>query len=342
MKHIVTIGGGIAGIEASDVLAEMGYKVTLVEKEKSLGGNVSKWSYLFPNMRPIGEIEDYMKSKYDSNRFTVIKNTEVNQIKRKKDKLEVSAGDELKLIADSVIVATGFEVFDAKRKEEYGYKIYDNVITSVDLENMLKNGKNITTPTGKIPKKIAFIHCVGSRDEKSGNHYCSKLCCVTSVKQAIEMNEILPDAEIYCLYIDLRMYGLEFEELYLKAQKQHNIQFIRGKLSEAAENMDKTILIKAEDTLSGYPIKMNVDLVVLLVGMESGKNTQQIGKCANLSFNSNRFLQPVDPHLARNNSSQAGIFLAGTCSSPMSVKETLDNARSAAVEVHKYLMNSDH
>ena len=90
------------------------------------------------------------------------------------------------ITAHAILLATGFDIFDASKKEEYGYGIYDNVITSVDLEQAFNSGK-VVTAQGKTPKRIGFIHCVGSRDEKAGNPHCSKVCCVTAVKQAIEV-----------------------------------------------------------------------------------------------------------------------------------------------------------
>ena len=226
---------------------------------------------------------------------------------------------------------------DARRKEEYGYKIYDHVITSADLEQLLLPGGDLTVAAGKNPKRIAFVHCVGSRDEKTGNHYCSKVCCITGVKQAIELKKRLPEAEIYCFYMDLRMYGKHFEELYREAQEKYDIQFIRGRLSEASEKIDKSLLIKSEDTLSGRPLKMNVDLLVLLVGMEAGKGTTVAAATCGIGCEESGFLKTTDSFLKSNFSEQEGIFLAGSCTAPMTINDTILHARSAAIEVDNWL-----
>jgi len=336
-KNILTIGGGVAGIEASNILAGMGYSVSIVEKEVTLGGKVNQWHKLFPDLRDASDINDYLKKRVKQPEIMVFTNTEITSVKKTDDGFYAKSNRAVGFEAHAILLATGFDVFKAERKEEYGYTIYDNVITSVDLEKQFKKGGAIHTTGGKTPKRVAFIHCVGSRDAKTGNHYCSKVCCVTGVKQAIELSHLLPDAEIFCFYMDLRMYGLEFEELYKSAQEKHNIQFIRGRLSEASENIDNTILIKCEDTLSGRPLKMNVDLVVLLVGMEAGSGTHAAGELCKLNFQENNFLACSDIHLGRNCSSREGIFLAGSCIGPMSIPETLDNARSAALEIHKFL-----
>jgi heterodisulfide reductase subunit A len=336
VKNIVVIGGGIAGIEVASSLSGLGYEVTLMEKNPELGGKLLYYDCLFPNFRPASDICDYIFHKCRNNGFDIHTNTEIIDISRKDGKFLIRAKNDKTYRSDTVVITTGFDFFDASKKQEYGYRVYENVITSVDLEEKFKSRKKITTSNGKIPEQIAFIHCVGSRDEKSGNHYCSKVCCITGVKQAIELSELLPDAEIYCFYMDLRMYDQGYEELYRSAQENYNIQFIRGRLSEASENIDESLLIKAEDTLSGRPLKMNVDLLILLVGMEPGAGTVKLGQSCNLVFDSNGFIRSYDPHTKRNCSSEKGIFLAGTCSCPMSVNDTLENARSAVMEIHNY------
>jgi heterodisulfide reductase subunit A2 len=337
VKNVVVLGGGIAGIETSSMLSGLGYNVTLVEKTDSLGGKARKWDHLFPDLKPASEILNYLDDKCRKGNFAIQKNTNIEKVFPLNGKWHIKTDNNQVLESDAVVVATGFEVFDARRKEEYGYNIYDNVITSADLEEKFKTGKLVTTRNGDIPKRIGIIHCVGSRDEKSGNQYCSKVCCITGVKQAIELHKMYPDTEIYCFYMDLRMYGQSYEELYREAQEQHTIQFIRGRLSEVSEKIDKSLLLKAEDTLSGRPLKMTVDLLVLLVGMEPGKGTKTIGNICNLEFGSDGFLKTMDPHTGNNRSVQKGIFLAGTCICPMSINDTLANARSAALEVHQYL-----
>jgi len=339
MKHIVIIGGGIAGIEAACALTDAGHWVTVIEKDAHVGGKLNNWSFLFPDSTPVETITDSLFSKFREKDFSFLPNTEIRKIDRTNSKFSIETSENQQLEADAIVLATGYEVFDARRKEEYGYTIYDHVITSNDLEQLFKPEGKINEAFGKPPKRIAFVHCVGSRDEKSGNHYCSKLCCITGVKQAIQLKKCFPEAEIFCFYIDLRMYDKHFEELYRQAQEKYDIQFIRGRLSEASEKMDKTIHIKAEDTLSGRPLKMNVDLVVLLVGMEAGKGTTSIARLCQVCSEESGFLKTTDSFLKSNYSNQEGIFLAGSCTAPMSVHDTVLHARSAALEVNNWLRN---
>jgi heterodisulfide reductase subunit A len=338
-KTILTIGAGIAGIEASSVLSGLGYRVILVEKDMKIGGKVNNYYHLFPNGRPADEVRNYIDEKCQKHDFTIYKNTEIKGIKKTSGKFSLTTSHDDVLKADAVILANGFDYFEAQRKEEYGYKIYDNVITSVDLEEKLRMGFPITTKNGETPKRIGFVHCVGSRDEKSGNHYCSRICCVTGVKQAMELNKMYPGADIYCFYIDLRMYSVEFESIYRNAQEQFGIQFIRGKVSEVSENSDGYLQVKAEDTLIGRPLKMEMDLLVLLVGMTASQNSNQLKSIAGIETNKHNFFQSNDWQLHKNHSSQPGIFLAGACNGPMSIDESIEHARSAAIEVHNYLSN---
>lgn len=337
MKHVVIIGGGIAGMEIACALSDAGHWVTVIEKDTKVGGKLNNWSYLFPDFTPVDKIKDALQEKCREKDFSILIQTEVSTIRRKNGKFNIETSGEQHLEADAVVVATGYEIFDARRKEEYGYKIYDHVITSADLEQLLLPEGDLSVAAGKNPKRIAFVHCVGSRDEKSGNHYCSKVCCITGVKQAIELKKRLPEAEIYCFYMDLRMYGKHFEELYREAQEKYDIQFIRGRLSEASEKIDKSLLIKSEDTLSGRPLKMNVDLLVLLVGMEAGKGTATAAAACGIGCEESGFLKTTDSFLKANFSEQEGIFLAGSCTAPMSVNDTILHARSAAQEVNNWL-----
>jgi heterodisulfide reductase subunit A len=339
MKSVVVIGGGVAGIETASALSDFGHNVVLVEKTDYIGGKVLKWDHLFPDLKSASELENYLDVKCREGNFAVQKNTTIAHASQSNGKWMLRTDNDRVLETDAIVVATGYEVFDASRKEEYGYNIYDNVITSADLEEKLKSGKAITTRAGYLPEKIGIIHCVGSRDEKSGNHYCSKVCCITGVKQSIELHKLLPEAEIYCFYMDLRMYGQYYEELYREAQEMHKIQFIRGRLSEVSENIDNRLLIKAEDTLSGRPLKMSVDLLVLLVGMEPGKGTKSIAGICGLEPGKDGFLKTSDMHFGNNKTDKKGIFLAGSCICPMSINDTISNARSAALEVHNYLQS---
>ncbi len=337
MKKIAIIGAGVAGLEAGHVLAQLGHHVTLIEQKNTTGGNVRNWDRLFPNQREAIEVYKPLVQQAVNDKLRILTDTVVMSAKHEKNihRLTLSNGETLN--ADAVLISTGFRVFDAHRKEEYGYGIYHDVITSADLEKIMATSNSVRTTKGQEPKRVAFVHCVGSRDEKVGNTYCSKVCCVTAVKQAIEIKQMYPDAEVFCLYMDLRMYDRYFEDLYREAQEKYGVTFIRGRLSEVAESFDGRLQIKTEDTLRGKPLKFNVDMLVLMTGMEPPNLAEQLATEFNIHRGEDRFFTPEDEHINFNLSRREGVFLAGTCKGPKNIAETIADARSAADAIINYL-----
>ena len=336
MKHILVIGGGVAGIEASAKLSNLGYAVTIVEQSDKLGGKLNQWDRLFPHNLPAKDLLQKMKSSL-GNSVQKYMNTEVASIQKSKNQFFYSLKNGEDLKADAILISTGFEVFNARKKEEYGYGIYDNVITSADLEQLFRSNGELRTSSGKAPERVGIIHCVGSRDEKAGHAYCSQVCCITAVKQAIEIKQALPKSEVFCFYMDLRMFGRHFETIYKEAQVKHGIQFIRGRLSEAFENPDGTIMLKAEDTLLGKPLKMNVDMVVLMVGMTPASGAGKIKEMLELELADDGFFMPLEVPQGSTITSIPGVFVAGTSTGPKTMENTINEAHAVALEIKEYL-----
>jgi heterodisulfide reductase subunit A len=337
-KQVLVIGGGAAGLETASQLAKSGIEVTVIEKEERTGGHINDWFRLFPDRRDSKEVINYLIKASTQEGITIHSNTTIKELARKGGRFNYITSDGKTLIADAVVVSTGFDLFKSARKEEYGYGIYDNVITAAELEGMFRKGE-ITTHGGTKPTRVGIVHCVGSRDEKVGNLYCSKLCCVTAVKQAIEIREHLPECQVFCFYMDMRMGGAHYEELYREAQEKWSVSFIRGKVSEAGETLNGRLVVKVEDTLAGRPLKMELDMLVLMAGMEMSEGGRKIAEMAGLVTGENRFFEPADHHYANNLSNVPGVFYAGTCTAPMNITDTISHARSAASEVVSYLKN---
>lgn len=339
-RRVIVIGGGIAGMEASSFLAAKGYSIDLIEKSDKLGGRLTNWDKLFPTMRLGSEVIDFLAQGVQNDGVELHLLTDIESINIDDKGFLVNTSNGKALHGDAILLATGYDLFDARKKEEYGYGIYDNVITSADLEELFIQNKLLRTAQNKIPSRVGLVHCVGSRDEKAGYTYCSKVCCVTGVKQAIEIKQQLPEAEIFNFYMDLRMYGMHFEALYKKAQEDFNVQFVRGRLSEAAENINGTIALKVEDTLAGRPMKINVDLLVLLVGFIPSEGTVKAAKMLNMDLGVNGFFKTADQHTLTNYSNIPGVFFAGTCTGPNTITNTITDARAAATAIDIYLSNN--
>jgi heterodisulfide reductase subunit A len=337
-REVVVIGGGAAGMEAAGQLAKAGCIVTLLERESVTGGHVKNWYHLFPDSRNSDEVIEYLARQVNHDNITVRTGVTAGSLEKNGKSIIINTSRGERIRSDAVIVATGFDLFESQRKEEYGYGIYDNVISSADLEMMFRKD-SIKRHDGETPRRIGFVHCVGSRDAKVNNLYCSKLCCVTAVKQAMEVKKHIGNASVYCFYMDMRMGGALYEELYKESQEKYGIIYIRGKVSEVSENIDTRLIVKVEDTLAGRPLRMELDMLVLMAGMEMSEGGMGLAESSGLKTGENRFFAPADHHFGTNKSTVAGIFYAGACTAPMNITETISHARAAVADVMDYFRN---
>ncbi len=235
----------------------------------------------------------------------------------------------------AVIVATGFDPFDANRKPEYGYANYPNVITGMEMERLVSasgpTGGKVTVFNGEEeiePKEVAFIKCVGSRDESVGNEYCSRVCCMYVAKQAHLIRDKIPDANIRIYYMDVRAFGKGFEEFYDRVRRE-NVRYIRGNPSEIFKR-GKKLVVKVEDTLTSTPLEDEVDLVVLGVGLEPRSDMRQVMDLLRLSQSPDRFFLEAHPKLRPVDTATDGVFLAGCCQGPKDIPDTVAQAKGAA------------
>ena len=334
MKEIVVIiGGGIAGMEAAKELINLGYQPVIIERRDHLGGHVADWHKLFPDMSPAESLVKRLNEAVTA--ANVFLETKVSYINRLSNGYNVMLDNGVNLVSKAIIIASGFKLFDPGKKEEYGYGVYDNVISNADLEAWLGGRADRRVPAN--PQKIGFVHCVGSRDLKAGNPQCSKVCCTTAIKQAIEMKERFPQSEVYCFYMDLRLFGKKYEDFYINAQRDYGVHFIRGRVSEVGETIDGRLQVKAEDTLSGKPLKVTLDLLVLMAGMTCNPDIAEISKLIRLDIDSDGFLKSKDNVYCVTESTRPGVFYAGACLGAKTIPETLAEARSAASNVDQYL-----
>jgi len=233
----------------------------------------------------------------------------------------------------SIILATGFEVFDARRIPYYGYGAYPNVYTSLEVERLVNaagpTGGEVVLRDGRTPKRVGIVHCVGSRDEHT-NRYCSRVCCMYSLKLAHLIKEHTGD-EIFNCYIDMRTPGKTFEEFYNRVGEE-GVNFVRGKVADVYPDGDGALVMQVEDTLLGSVRKIPVDMVVLAVGLEAQRDADAVRRMFNITCASEGFFVERHPKLAPVNTFTDGIFLAGCCQGPKDIPDTVAQAGAAAME----------
>ena len=243
--------------------------------------------------------------------------------------------EEIELHVGTIIAATGYDPYDPTEKYEYGYGRYTNVITAMEIERMINasgpTGGHVQKPSdGKEPKRVAFIHCVGSRDEQIGKSYCSRVCCMYSMKNAQLCIDHEPDTEVTCYYMDIRSFGKGFEEFYKTSQEKYGIEFIRGRPAEIIENDDLTLTVRAEDTLLGKVTEYTYDLVVLSVGLEPPKGSNELRQTLGLSRTSDGFYMEAHPKLRPVDTLTDGVYIAGVAQGPKDIPDAVAQGSAAA------------
>lgn len=241
-----------------------------------------------------------------------------------------------------IIVATGFDPFDPKKKPEFGYGIYPNVIQGLELERLCSasgptNGEIVID--GKKPESVVFIHCVGSRDKTVGNEYCSRVCCMYTAKQAHLLREKLPEAKITVLFMDVRAFGKGFEEFYERVQKE-NIIYRRANPSEIYRRNGR-LIVRGEDTLLGEPFELETDLVVLAAGLVPRKEDEVLTKLIGLEKSSDGFFKEVDVHDSMRTKLK-GVYIAGCCQGPKDIPDTVAQASGVAALACSVLVKGKH
>jgi heterodisulfide reductase subunit A len=238
----------------------------------------------------------------------------------------------------AIIIATGFRTVDPRRMPYYGYGVYPNVYTALEVERLVNasgpTGGKVILRDGRKPATVGIVHCVGSRDEKT-NRWCSRVCCMYSLKLAHLIKEHT-GAEIFNFYIDIRTPGKGFEEFYQRLLNE-GVHFIRGRVAEVTDwALDPTeegrLVIRVEDTLLGTVRRIPVDMVVLATGLEPREDAQEVRRRFNITCSTEGFFLERHPKLAPVSTFTDGIFLAGCCQGPKDIPDTVAQAGAAAME----------
>ncbi len=376
-RDIMVVGGGITGMTAAKASADAGYKVTIVEKEDKLGGWATRWKKVFPKRPPYTDLEDTgcqtliaavnAHPNITVNTMTTVAKTSGQPGQFVVDLLNGGSGSQIQV--GSIIQATGFKPYKPEKLAHLGYGSSPDVITNIQMEEMVSNGGIKRPSDGKPVQSVVFIQCAGSRDE---DHlpYCSAVCCRVSLKQAMFVREQYPDARVYIVYKDIRS-PAQYEMFYAKVQEDDGVFLTKGEIASVNSETDGTISIEVEETLMGEDIKIKADMVVLAAGMvpttavdapeeiiaevEAGKEGETPEKPAaadekaepadvnadilNLSYRQGPDLPTLkygfpDSHFIcfPYETRRTGIFAAGTVRAPMDLAACAGDAYGAALK----------
>jgi heterodisulfide reductase subunit A2 len=248
--------------------------------------------------------------------------------------------EEYLIQAKSVVLATGFKLFDPSLMPRYGFGLYKNVITSMQMERQLAPTRPFNTilrpGDGKMPDNIAYVLCTGSRDDSIGNPICSQICCMYSIKQAQLIMGALPMADVTIYYLNIRSFGKGFNEFYEQA-KGMGVEFVKGKIGKIAEKENGNLQVRYEDINQGKVLETEHDMVILSVGVLANQDTASLFPEESLKLDPYKFVHQEDVLASPAKTSIEGVFVAGTASGPMDIPDSILSAGAASSETISYL-----
>jgi len=324
----LVIGGGIAGMTAAMSLARQGFTVHIVEKEAELGGMLRHLYKLQPTGRDASEVllEAVTALKANAN-ICVYMSTIVRELEGFIGNFDVtlqknSSNEFEQINVGTIVVATGADVF--KPKGMYGYGEHKNVLTQLELEELLKKDEL------KKPKRVVMIQCVGAR-EKTGRTYCSRICCMVALNNALLLKKLLPDVEVSILFRDLQTYG-EYEDYYREARASF-VDFVRydqDRPPKVASKPDGKLTVTVFDAYLGAEIEMDSDLVVLSTPLVQHEEGRKLSPVLKVPLGADGFFFEAHPKLRPVDFMSDGIFVCGTAHGPKNVLESVTQAYAAA------------
>jgi heterodisulfide reductase subunit A len=241
----------------------------------------------------------------------------------------------------AVVVSTGFKLFPADLKPQYGYGVHKNVITGMQMDRLLAPTRPFNTilrpGDGKVPERIAYVLCTGSRDETVGNPLCSRFCCMYSIKQNQLLMGALPVAEITVHYMDIRAPGKRYDEFYEQA-KAMGATYVKGRIADISEQPDGDLVLTYEDIENGGTVtKAEYDLVVLAVGVQPNRDAEQLFDVGELSLDEWRYVAEPEEDLNPGATNIPGVFVAGAASGAKDIADSIVHAEAAAAQVAAHL-----
>jgi len=336
-KNVVIIGGGSAGISAAVELSKAGIPSIIIEKENAIGGFPLKFSCKAVEQCTgcgLCQFNEILNEFEIADKTNLLTSSQLENLKGNFGNFNVTVSqkngndkiDNLTLPADAIIVATGGQPFDAKQKIQFGYKKFKNVITGLELEEKLRAGGKDIEFDGKKPKEVAFIQCVGSRDENINKGFCSKVCCRYALRMANILKEKIKDVNITIFYMDLQTTGKDILSTYNDIKDK--FEFINV-IPTYVKEKDGKLEVRFDDIKNGKMGYKEFDLVVLSVGISPNKGNKDLAKMLGININRFGFYDLHDSC----ETNKEGVFLAGTSIAPMSIVDSIASAKNAVYKI---------
>ncbi len=339
-KSVLIIGAGIAGITSALEIADKDIIVHLIEKTSSIGGHVQGFCCKAVDNVCTKCGACLLKDKIDKIKVhpnvKIYLDSNISDVSKSNDKFSVQIKQNNKnnsLEIDAIVVATGFTPFDARQKGRFGYGRIPYVFTGLDIEEYFKEKGNVGVQnfepiSDNIPKQIAFIQCVGSRDPHLNKGYCSRVCCRYALRLAMMLREAFPEVKVDVFYMDIQSSGKEFNMLYDQCKDDSKIEFIKSIPTRAQEISEtKSVRILYEDMTEAKLVERDYDLLVLSIGITPSEENQRIESLLGINTDEFGFFEP----------NAQGVFLSGTCEGPKSISESIQHAEKTALDVMEYL-----
>jgi heterodisulfide reductase subunit A len=338
-EPVLIIGGGPAGLSAAHALASAGRKSVLIEKEDRLGGApiLQGYAKLVPSHEWAKDAIGGMVSRVEGNKLIDVRlNTVVQSFEGEPGAFTATLKDGSTVKAETAILASGFTHFDSINKPEWGFGTYPDVVTTVQVEQMLSSGAGVKCPSdGREPERVAILLCVGSRDRQIGREWCSKICCTVSANIAMEIREALPNCNVYIYYMDIRTFGLYEGEYYWASQEEHKVKYIKARIAEVTSD-GKRLLVKGEDTLVKRPISIPFDMVVHAIGMDPNVDNMTLSSVFGVELNKYGYIQKPSSYAHLCETSRPGVFVAGSATGPETIDDSIAQGQAAAMAAMTY------